>query len=73
MDEFIEVVTYGRNSDNARTTSQAIQEDAFSLFATTGFKTMFGRPARIVENYKDHDKPASKKRQLHKRHDFHRS
>lgn len=72
MDEFIEVVTYGRNSDNAQTTSQAIQEDAFSLFTTTGFKALFGRPARIVENYKDHGKSASKKRQLHKRHDFHR-
>jgi DNA invertase Pin-like site-specific DNA recombinase len=72
MDGFIEVVTYGRNSDNSQTTSQAIQDDAFGEFATSGFKTLFGRPARIVENYKDHGKSASKKRQLHKRHDFHR-
>jgi len=72
MDKIIEVIAYGRNSDKAQTTSQDIQDDAFTHFAANAFATLFGGKAKIVENYKDHGKSASKKRQLHKRHDFHR-
>jgi len=72
MDKIIEVIAYGRNSDKAQTTNQDIQDDAFTHFAANGFATLFGGKAKIVENYKDHGKSASKKRQLHKRHDFHR-
>lgn len=73
MENNIEVIAYGRNSDKAQKTSQDIQDDAFTHFANNAFRTLFGgQPAEIVENYKDHGKSASKKRQLHKRHDFHR-
>jgi len=72
MQDFIDAVTYGRNSDLSQKTSQAIQDDAFGHFAVNGFKDLLKSPARIVENYKDHGKSASKKKQLDKRHDFHR-
>jgi len=70
-DGYIDVATYGRNSESYhQTTSQAIQADAFQQFAEDGFKRLFGKPARIVEDYKDHGKSASKKKS--KRADFDR-
>ena len=48
MDKIIEVIAYGRNSDKAQTTSQDIQDDAFTHFAANA--TLFGGKAKIVEN-----------------------
>ena len=68
----IEVATYGRNSDDRQTTSQAIQADVFLQFIEDplGFRRLFGKEAVIIENYKDHGKSASKKKS--KRDDFDR-
>jgi hypothetical protein len=70
--DFIDVGTYGRNSDKRQDTSQGIQSDIFADFASspTGFTALFGKPAKIVENYKDDGKSASKKKG--KRADFSR-
>ena len=70
--ETLEVATYGRNSDKRQDTSQAIQADTFEDFCTSadGFSRLFGKPAVITENYKDHGKSASKKKTM--RDDFNR-
>jgi DNA invertase Pin-like site-specific DNA recombinase len=69
----VEIVAYGRNSDPSQLTSQEIQNDEFEIFTTAIAPLMFnGRQGRIVESYADHGKSGSKKKQLHKREDFHR-